>query len=692
MSTPKLNITRKAPMKKTNQTKGILPLVLLLAAVFVIEAILSNFSFFAYVAGNNAREDFAPDVDNVVIYEGNRTVSLDIPSFPLNSVSYDLRINGIDDEDATVKVRYAVSDGNSVAPFVVRSETEAVGIEPKRVTAFLRSQGDAEKLEITFDGNREFVVSDIKINPAYTFGFNSLRFCVLFVFACLIYVLKANGNSKKLRDNLTFDTAATVSVCVCALSAFAMWILNASGEAGNCIFYPIEGYLENQSPYIQQFDAFMKGQLHFDVKPTEELLALENPYNPDLRSGVYYLYDRAFFDGKYYSYFGIAPIILIYFPFYLITGVLPVDSTVSGFFSLIAAVFIPSAVIEWAKFRKSNIRPWFAAVCGVGAFFSSSVLLIQRGNTPFYYIASIAGMALVSAFAYWMLKAISADKKTKRAAFFFLAGISFALAFLSRLNSVIVPAVMVAVFVVIYSVKRIKEKNIATLFMEMAVLALPVAAALGFSAWYNNARFGSPLQFGADYQLTIADASLYELGADGIVPSIVHYFLQPLGFTEEFPFIGFDYFAFSDYGRYVYVDVNYGIFALPFNLLLLLSMFIFKSKKVSNESKILLSSGIAAMFITAFANFCLGGVIFRYTSDISLASALLSAVVILEICTHIQNNSSAEISRAAKIGVVAVTAVTVCISLASCVQLNGNIRAYSPDIYEGLKNFFILRS
>jgi hypothetical protein len=138
--------------------------------------------------------------------------------------------------------------------------------------------------------------------------------------------------------------------------------------------------------------------------------------------------------------------------------------------------------------------------------------------------------------------------------------------------------------------------------------------------------------------------------------------------------------------------MNYGIFAFPFNLFILLSIFILKSKKASKESKILLFSGIAAIVITAFANFCLGGVIFRYTSDISVAAALLSAVVILEICTYIQKNSSAEISRAFKSCVLAVTAITVCISLATCIQINGNIRAYSPEIYEGLKNFFVLRS
>lgn len=680
-------------MKKINQTKGILPLVLLLAAVFVIEAILSNFSFFAYVAGNNGREDFTPAVDNVVIYEGNRTVNLDIPSFPLNSVAFDLRINSTDAPDTKVDIDYRVIDANSVSQSaLVRSDTVSVGIEPKRITAFMRSQGDAQRLEISFSGAEEFVVSDIKINPGYTVSFNMLRFCMLFVFACLVYALKANGNSKKLRDGMSFDAAALVSVAICMISAFAMWFLNKSGEDGNCIFYPVEGFLENQSPYVQQFDAFIKGQFHFDIKPTEELLALENPYSPDLRSGVYFLYDRAFFGGKYFSYFGIAPIILIYFPFYLLTGVLPIDSTVTGIFSLITAVFLPSAVIEWARLRKNAIRPWVSAVCAVGAFFASSVLIIQRGNAPFYYIASMAGTALVSAFAFWMLRAIGSEKKITRLISFFLAGTSFAFAFLSRLNSVIVPAVMVAVFVIIYSLKKIKEKKITSLLTEMAVLALPVAAALGFSMWYNNARFGSSLQFGADYQLTIADASLYELGIDGLIPSIAHYFLQPLGFTGEFPFIGFDYFTLSDYGRYVYVDMNYGIFALPFTLSLLLSVFIFKSKKASKEGKIMLASGIAALIIAAFANFCLGGVIFRYTADISLAAALLSAVILLEICTYVQKNSDEAISRAVKCGTLVLTAVTVCISLASCIQIDVNLRSYSPEIYEGLKNLFVFWS
>lgn len=687
---------RRALMKKANQTKGIIPLIILLAVTFAVEVLFSNFGWFAYAAGNGDVSDYSPEIDNVILYDNNRTVYLDVPSISLNSVSFNIRLNSLDADDTTVGISYRIYDENATnSPSEVRSDIEAVGISTKKITAFIRSQGSADKLEIFFkDCKEEIIVSDIVINPSYEFAFNFVRFCLLYVFACVLYVMKANGNAKRLRNSVNYTHAGYISAYVCVLASVAMWILNISKSDGNYIAYPLENAVESYNPYIQQFDAFMKGQLHFDVTPTAELLALENPYNPDSRDGIYYLFDRAFFEGKYYSYFGIAPILLVYFPFYLFSGcnALPVDSTVTFILSLVAAVHFPLAVVEWAKLRNRNIRPWFAAVCAVGAFFASTIPVIQRGFTPFYYIASLSGMAFVSVFAFWLLKALGAQKSKKRILYFAFSGLGFAFAFLSRLNSVIVPAIMIAVFVVIYSLRKIREKEFSSLVAEMAALALPVVGAAGFFLYYNYVRFGDPLQFGADYQLTIADASLYRLGADGIMPSIVHYFLQPLGLNGEFPYIGFDYFRLSDYGRFVYVDSNFGIFAFPFNLALLLSVFVFASKKASKEGKALLASGIAALFAAAFANFCLGGVIFRYTSDISLAAAFISAVILMELCTSLQQNESKKVSSAVKGGAVVLAAMTVIISLAVCIQINGNLVAYDPDIYVSLKNFFVIRS
>ena len=82
--------------------------------------------------------------------------------------------------------------------------------------------------------------------------------------------------------------------------------------------YPFET-LYNKNAYEQQFDAFLKHRLSIDIEPAKELLALSNPYDRASRTGIRFLWDRALYDGKYYSYFGITPIITVYYPYYFIT-------------------------------------------------------------------------------------------------------------------------------------------------------------------------------------------------------------------------------------------------------------------------------------------------------------------------------------------------------------------------------------
>ena len=59
-------------------------------------------------------------------------------------------------------------------------------------------------------------------------------------------------------------------------------------------------------------DAFMKGQTHLDIEVSEELAALKNPYDPSARYGVEYAWDHLFYNGKYYSYYGIAPVFMLF--------------------------------------------------------------------------------------------------------------------------------------------------------------------------------------------------------------------------------------------------------------------------------------------------------------------------------------------------------------------------------------------
>lgn len=677
-------------MKAAKRTKGFFGLVLILAISVIAEIVFSNFVWLAYVAGKDGVRDFVPyESESVEVNAARKLVDFDCDNFRLNSVTFSVANAYPDARDSYQKINFYVFDENSTySAAVSRTENIAVGSAARRYKVYLGSYGNASGVSIEFpDTDTELILSDVVVNESYEFSFNTVRFAVVAVLLLIIYMF-SGAAGKQLRDEMTYNNAAMIACSVSCFVSFVAWLLYSSCEDGNYITYPLDGGPEYWQPYLQQFDAFIKGQLHLDVEPTKELLMLENPYVPDARNGIGFMYDRAFYNGNYYSYFGVAPILAVYLPFYLITGNLPTDSLVMAFFSLVTALFLPWAVIEWAKLRKENIRPWFACVCALGAYFASGVLLVQRGRMPFYYIASIAGMAFISAFLFFILKAYNFRNKAARIIMLFFAGLSFGLAFHSRINSVVAPAVLVAVFVIIYFIRSIKEKKLPSFFGEMFVLALPVAAAVGASLYYNYLRFGDILQFGADYQLTVFNASLYEVSASGLAGSIHHFFLQPFVPQDIFPYIQLGYHRFADYGKNMYTDSNFGIFAFPFMLSLLLSPVLLKSKKISGNGKAMLSASIVSLLLTAFLDFCMGGVIFRYTTDISLVAAFVSAAVILEACFILQRDYPANVACVSKKAVTAGVALTAVFCIAVAISLNGNFVEYDPDYYCAFKDFF----
>lgn len=677
-------------MMKTAKSNKLFAAAIAFIGIFLLEILLSNFVWFAYVAGKTDAVDVkAAEGEIFTVNMEEPFVDLECGKFPLNSMKFTVASTEEDYIDTLATVNFYVFDENNItSASMIRSENITVSNTPREYTFYLASRGSMTGFSIEFqDLNTECAVSDITVNPAYEFSFDSVRFVVMVIAAAIIYLLKSRSG-KQLRDEMTFSQAGVMACAVCSVAAILMWSFASSGEIVMAVKYPLEGEIRFYSPYIQQLDAFIKGQLHLDIQPSAELLALENPYTPDNRAGVDFVYDRAFFDGRYYSYFGIAPILVFYYPYYLLTGNFPVDSSVMGFFSLITSLFLPLAVVEWCKFRKSGMRPWLSCVCAVGAYFASCALIIQRGRAAFYYVASAAAMAFASAYLFWIIKALG-SKKIIRAVSMVLAGMSFALGFLSRLNTVLPFAIITAVFIVIYLIDAIKKKKFAAFIGDMIPLGIPVAAALAFSLYYNHIRFGDFLQFGTDYQLTLANASLYDGGANGIIPAVFHYFLQPFNLSQEFPYITFSYLALRDYGKQVYIDSNIGIFALPFMLSLLLSPVIFRSKKISGRGKIMLASSLVAMFLTAYLNFSYGGVIFRYTADITALAAFVSAAVIMEICLMLETDCHAYVSRAAKKGVCALSASTAAVCSFASVMLNGNLVSFYPAVHTAIRDFFV---
>ena len=69
--------------------------------------------------------------------------------------------------------------------------------------------------------------------------------------------------------------------------------------------------------------SLLNGRLDLRQDPPEELLALDNPYDSTAREAaqVNSLWDHAYYNGRYYVYFGIVPCLLFQLPFEAVTGI-----------------------------------------------------------------------------------------------------------------------------------------------------------------------------------------------------------------------------------------------------------------------------------------------------------------------------------------------------------------------------------
>ena len=132
----------------------------------------------------------------------------------------------------------------------------------------------------------------------------------------------------------------------------AIFLQSFSIIAVNCFVF-ITGYINLCSGNIEEKDyyaidfvnALSNGKIFLEENPSERLTELENPYDATQRNSNYlqrgsdYIWDASYYKGKYYSYFGILPALILLVPFHLITGKYMIMSIAILIFS-IRGIFI----------------------------------------------------------------------------------------------------------------------------------------------------------------------------------------------------------------------------------------------------------------------------------------------------------------------------------------------------------------
>ena len=529
-------------------------------------------------------------------------------------------------------------------------------------------------------------IHEIRVLSAIPYAFSLTRFFALLFILTLISAVRVFSlhritySTRKRSHRIALD----IMSILCACTAIFFYKPEMKNEKYVKELQPLG------NPYAVQAAAFEEGQVSLLYEADPAMEHIENVYSNDMRaaSGVNYLWDYAYKDGKYYCYFGVSPTITLFYPvLHIKHEVLPIAKAIF-IFSILGMFFFCQTIIAAVKLLAPRANLLLLML----------LLPASVGSVGYYYILNYADMYCVPlacglmylSLCLWLgLSAYMTQKKSKRLIMLTFSGISLALAVGSRPGMALGAIVLVPFFLKILIDK--KEK-LSYRLGQASCFTVPVLIGTAVLMWYNNVRFGSPLDFGAAYQLTVSDIHANSVSASGLPAALYHYFFMPLRPRGVFPFFEQQSWGLNNYGSYAYIDFSIPVFTLPFIALgfLLLPM-CFKKKNtqcckgttVLQRNAYYVLAICMALFI-AWEDFCLGGVIQRYVIDVMPLMIFVAVPAILRV------NVKPEKRRYLyNITIISICTTFVLNWLLALSHRLGNIHLHNPGLQEKLEDMII---
>ena len=383
---------------------------------------------------------------------------------------------------------------------------------------------------IIYYGGSYAVIENVTLNTPIPLEYHLLRIILIFAFVFGIWLIHYKDLTTVKVD---FKSKLQNIIFVCLISA--VFVLIWGTTLTSTFSLPLDQYSENL------VDALMKGQTHLDLPTTQKMLDAEFPYDSNYRisSGLsigedYYL-DHVYYKGRWYSYFGIVPVLVLFLPYKLIAGdFLPTCYAVAHF-ACLAACFLMWIWQELARKYMKNM-PFVMYIIGA-AVIALTPMTLQSVRQPWLYEAAVmAGVCFASAGFLCLIKAFD-DKINYK--YLTAASIFLALAVGCRPTMVLVSA-----FVPLFLIPRLGELfKDKVQFRKTALSIIPaysiVAAGL---MYYNYVRFGSVTDFGVSYMINETNIGKLHLlnpvsKIETVFQGIRMHFFAPLDFSVNFPFV-----------------------------------------------------------------------------------------------------------------------------------------------------------
>lgn len=612
-------------IKNNTKSSHIYKILIFLAVSVLIEIFICNFNFFRTLS-------YKP----IEIPTNNIKTNMDLKNEKTVDNSY-IEILGINKEIKNIFIdidyygnydiqTYATDQGNKL--YFQLSDREVNNAIEKSKYMTLNLNGKSEKIKFIFSfvGNQYFHINKITINSSIPLLFNIARCFLIFLIMIFIYFLRSKSSWYKIKlSDFKYKSLLLILLIIFNISAFSIIGYKA-------IVSYNKGELDTYNILAK---SIKEGKFYFkDTNNSEEILnKMKNPYDTILREKIFqeknktYLWDKVFFKGKYYIYFGVVPAVLFFIPFNLI------------FHSYLSTAFIDYlgiiATIIFSSLLLYQLVKKFYKKCSIGTFTLLNLLLIYCSGliylmkSPTQYTLPTIYSLMFSFLGLNLWCGILKSNKLIKSKMFF-GSLCLALVAGCRPQLILTSALIIPILISFYQENKtkLKNKDYIKYFITIAIPYITIAILL---MYYNYIRFKSPFDFGSNYNLTNNDLTARGFKLARIPIGLVIYLFNPMNFQNVFPYITVTQFS-SNYMGYTMYSTNFG--GLFFTTMIYsLTLFLPKFKKVINNKITYYSCWLTVIlaFIIVILDIEMGGIATRYSTDFTWLYSLATIIILLSL-------------------------------------------------------------
>ena len=592
-----------------------------------------------------------------------------------NNVFSKVNLENLDTEIKTIYVKFKNFNPNEYIEYQISYSDETTKernlpkkeyfekVEESQYTAVYLS-GKVESLSISYSKDSE--LEEIQLNTPIPFNFNIFRTIIVTLIILLIYSLKTHSF---WQEAYTKENVKGQRVYFLILTFFILIL---------CFFNIFNEYIETDLYNKDFVEALENGQTYLLEEPSEKLLSLENPYDTVERSSIKrgedYIWDTALYNNHYYVYFGILPALILFLPFYIITGTFLKTSVVVLLFSVLSAIML-ALIIEYIFKKHFSKLPFKMLVFSEISILFGSFLIWINVALRFYEMVNVAGLyfSLQGIYLFLTIKK-GGELSFKKLG---LGALCLALAVACRPTTLIASIIIIPIIWNLFKQKKANKKEVLKLILVVMIPYIVVGLLL---MYYNYIRFGSIFEFGARYQLTMNDMRNLKNRLITIPAGFIYNLFNLPSFIGEFPFMQVNSNIPEIFAYYYVEDMPGGVFILA-----PIAFAVFGIKKFLKTSKntelknlvvVILAVGIILNIIIVMQ----GGSTGRYLLDFAWYFVLAGILIYLE---NYQNTKTVEAKKILEKIFVGLMSFTLIINILTGFLTTSGVgmKRVSPQVY-----------